>query len=143
VERRKRDKAWSGQQLGNEAAKDAEIYELMQKQIPLWQDAVRRGIKVAMGTDQSHRLLVGENLVELEFMVRFLGMSPAEALVAATSRAAECLERSDIGRLEPGRLADVLVVQGDPLDDIRVLQPRENIKMVMKGGRVFTNRLNS
>ena len=143
VERRKRDKAWSGQQLGNEAAKDAEIYELMQKQIPLWQDAVRRGIKVAMGTDQSHRLLVGENLVELEFMVRFLGMSPAEALVAATSRAAECLERSDIGRLEPGRLADMLVVQGDPLDDIRVLQPRENIKMVMKGGRVFTNRLNS
>ena len=143
VERRKRDKAWSGQQLGNEAAKDAEIYELMQKQIPLWQDAVRRGIKVAMGTDQSHRLLVGENLVELEFMVRFLGMSPAEALVAATSRAAECLERSDIGRLEPGCVGDVLVVQGNPLDDIRVLQPRENIKMVMKGGRVFTNRLNS
>lgn len=143
VERRKRDKAWSGQQLGDEATKDAEIYALMQKQIPLWRDAVRRGIKVAMGTDQSHRLLVGENLVELEFMVRYLGMSHTEALVAATRRAAECLDRSDIGLLTPGRLADLLVVEGEPFDDIAVLQRRENIKLVMKGGKIFFNRLQS
>jgi imidazolonepropionase-like amidohydrolase len=141
VERRQRDKAWSAQQLGDEATKDAEIYALMQKQIPLWQDAVRRGIKVAMGTDQSHRLLVGENLVELEFMVRYLGMTPAEALVAATSTAAACLERSDIGLIAPGRLADILVVEGEPLDDITVLQREENIKLVMKGGKAFVDRL--
>ncbi|HXP30905.1 MAG TPA: amidohydrolase family protein [Stellaceae bacterium] len=143
VERRKRDTAWSGQQLGDEATKDAEIYALMQKQIPMWRDAVRRGIKVAMGTDQSHRLLVGENLVELEFMVRYLGMTPAEALAAATSRAAECLERGDIGLLAPGRLADLLVVEGDPLSNIAALQKRENIKLVMKGGKIFANRLQS
>lgn len=143
VERRRRDQAWSGQQLGEEAAKDAAIYALMEKQIPLWRDAVRRGIRIAMGTDQSHRLLVGENLVELDFMVRWLGMSPAEALVAATSRAAECLERSDIGLLEPGRLADLLVVEGDALTDITVLQRRENIRLVMKGGCAFTDRLQS
>ncbi len=39
----------------------------MQTQIPIWKEAVRRGVKVAMGTDQSHRLLVGENMVELRF----------------------------------------------------------------------------
>src|SRR5262249_5422565 len=75
VERRKADPAWSNQQLANEADKDAAIYAAMQRQMPLWKDAVRRGIKVAMGTDQSHRLLVGENLVELEYMVKWLGMS--------------------------------------------------------------------
>ena len=69
VERRKNDPAWGNQQLANEDDKDAAIYQAMQKQIPLWKEAVKRGIKVAMGTDQSHRLLVGQNLVEMEFMV--------------------------------------------------------------------------
>lgn len=141
VERRKRDATWSGQQLGDEATKDNEIYALMQKQIPLWRDAVRRGVKVAMGTDQSHRLLVGKNLVELEFMVRHLGMTPMQAVVAATSQASECLERPDIGLLAPGRLADLIAVDGDPLNNIAALQARENIRLVMKAGKVVTNRL--
>lgn len=141
IERRRRDKAWGSQQLAPEDVKEAEIYERMKAQVPLWKDAVRRGLKVAMGTDQSHRLLVGENMVELEFMVDWLGMTPMEAIVAATSRAAECLERPEIGALAPGRLADVLVVAGDPLADIRVLQERDNIRLVMKGGRAFTDRL--
>jgi imidazolonepropionase-like amidohydrolase len=141
VERRRRDRNWSAQQLGQEDAKDAEIYAKMQAQVPLWQDAVRRGVKVAMGTDQSHRLLVGENLVELEFMTRFLGMSPMQAIVASTARAAECIERRDLGTLVPGQRADVLVVDGDPLVDIKALQKRDSIRLVMKDGRAFTNRL--
>jgi imidazolonepropionase-like amidohydrolase len=140
VERRRRDRAWGAQQLGQEDAKDAEIYARMQAQAPLWQDAVRRGVKVAMGTDQSHRLLVGENLVELEFMTRYLGMSPLQAIVASTARAAECLERPDLGTLEPGKRADVLVVDGDPLADIKALQRRDNIRLVMKEGRIFSDK---
>lgn len=141
VERRGNDPGWSGQQLGQEDRKDAEIYDRMQAQKPLWQDAVRRGVKVAMGTDQSHRLLVGENLVELEFMVDYLGMSPMSAIVAATSLAAECIERPELGALAPGKTADVLVVDGDPLADVRVLQPRENIHLVMKDGKAYRNLL--
>src|SRR5262249_40589670 len=141
VERRSKDKSWAGQQLGKEDAKDAEIYDLMLKQIPLWKDAVRRGVKVAMGTDQSHRLLVGENMVELDYMVNWLGMTPMEVIVASTSQAAECLERPGLGALTPGRAADVLVVDGNPLDDIRILQDRSRLHLIMKAGRAFTNKL--
>ncbi len=142
IERRKVDQDWSNQQLGDEAQKDAEIHQLMHDQTQLWQEAVRRGVKIAMGTDQSHRLLVGENLVEPEFMVNWLGMSPMEAIVAATSTAAQCIERPELGALAPGRVADVLVVEGDPLEDIRVLQARERIRLVMKDGTPYRNDLN-
>jgi imidazolonepropionase-like amidohydrolase len=141
VKRRGEDKSWAGHQMGQEDVKDSEIYRLMQDQIPVWKDAVRRGVKVAMGTDQSHRLLVGENMVELEFMVNWLGMSPMDVVVASTSRAAECIERPDLGALAPGKVADVLIVDGNPLDDIRVLQSRERIHLVMKAGKAFTNKL--
>jgi imidazolonepropionase-like amidohydrolase len=141
VKRRGEDKSWAGHQMGQEDVKDSEIYRLMQDQIPVWKDAVRRGVKVAMGTDQSHRLLVGENMVELEFMVNWLGMSPMDVIVASTSRAAECIERPELGAVTPGKIADVLVVDGDPLDDIRVLQSRDRIHMVMKAGKAFTNKL--
>ena len=141
VKRRGEDKSWAGHQMAQEDVKDSEIYMLMQKQIPLWKEAVRRGVKVAMGTDQSHRLLVGENMVELEFMVNWLGMSPMEVIVASTSRAAECIERPDLGALTPGKIADVLIVDGNPLDDIRVLQDRDRIHMVMKAGKAFSNKL--
>jgi imidazolonepropionase-like amidohydrolase len=141
VERRKNDPAWSGQQLAKEEDKDNEIYTAMQKQIPLWKDAVKRGIKVAMGTDQSHRLLVGENLVEMEFMVKWLGMSEMDVIVASTSTAAECVERPQVGALEAGRLADVLIVDGDPLKDIAVLQNRDKLHLVMKDGKPHRNLL--
>jgi imidazolonepropionase-like amidohydrolase len=142
VKRHKADPAWSNQQLAKEDDKDAAIYAAMQKQIPLWKDAVRRGIKVAMGTDQSHRLLVGENLVELEFMVKWLGMSEMDTIVASTSRAAECIERPELGALAPGKCADVLVVEGDPLADITVLQDRKRLHLIAKDGRIYKNLIN-
>jgi imidazolonepropionase-like amidohydrolase len=141
VERRKNDPAWSSQQLAKEDDKDAAIYQAMQKQIPLWKEAVKRGIKVAMGTDQSHRLLVGENLVEMEFMVKWLGMSEMEVIVSSTSGAARCIERPELGALAPGRVADVLVVDGDPLQDIAVLQHRDRLHLIMKDGKPYRNLL--
>ncbi|GAC1552857.1 MAG: amidohydrolase family protein [Beijerinckiaceae bacterium] len=143
IEHRKQNKSWADNQLGQEDVKDAQIYSLMQKQIPLWQDAVRRGVKVAMGTDQSHRLLVGENMVELRFMVEWLGMSPMDVIVAATTKAAACLERPNLGALKRGCLADVLVVDGDPLSNIRIMEERNRLHLIMKDGRLHTNRLNS
>ena len=142
IEHRKKDAAWGQQQLGEEAQKDTEIHRKMQtEQFPIWREAVRRGVKIAMGTDQSHRLLVGENMVELRFMVDYLGMSPMDVLVSATSKAAECMGRDDLGALAAGRFADVLIVDGDPLDDISVLENRERLKLIMKAGKAYTNRM--
>jgi imidazolonepropionase-like amidohydrolase len=143
MKKRGDDKSWAGHQMGQEDVKDKQIYNLMQDQIPIWKEAVRRGVKVAMGTDQSHRLLVGENMVELEFMVNWLGMTPMEVIVASTSKAAECIERPELGALAAGKVADILVVDGDPLDDIGVMQKRERLHLVMKAGKAFTNKLSS
>ena len=143
IEHRKKNKDWAANQLGQEDVKDAQIYSLMQTQIPIWKEAVRRGVKVAMGTDQSHRLLVGENMAELRFMVDWLGMSPMDVIVSSTTRAAECIERPNLGALKAGRLGDVLVVDGDPLADIRILEQRDRLHLIMKDGHAFTNRLNS
>ena len=65
-----------------------------------------------------------------------LGLSPMQAIVASTRTAAECLERPELGTLEAGKLADLVVVDGDPLDDIRVLQDPARIQVVMKAGVV-------
>lgn len=77
--------------------------------------AVEAGVKVAMGTD-SGVTPHGENLRELELMVEG-GMTPEQAMVATTSVAAELmgLER-ELGTLEPGKRADVVVVDGDPFE---------------------------
>jgi imidazolonepropionase-like amidohydrolase len=139
--KRKEDHAWAAQQLGQEDAKEHDIYGRMLKQVPLWKDAVKRGVKVAFGTDQSHRLMVGENLVELGFMIDWLGMTPMQALVSATQHAAACVQRPDVGTLEAGKAADVLVVDGDPLANIRILEDRAKIPLVMQDGKAFRNHL--
>jgi len=80
------------------------------------------GVPIAMGTDAATPFnRHGENADELELMVS-LGMSPVAAITAASGVAARALGRDDIGVLMPGRLADVVVWDGEPHDDIRVLQ---------------------
>ncbi|GAB4073719.1 amidohydrolase family protein [Barrientosiimonas marina] len=102
--------------------------------------AYKAGVKIAMGTDagvMDH----GTNLRELSLMTD-IGMSPMEAIVASTKTAAECLEWDDqVGTLESGKLADVLVVNGNPLNDIDSLAANDAIQMVMKDGKVEKNTL--
>jgi len=99
--------------------------------------AHRAGVKIAMGTDagtpfNSH----GGNLKELEWMVT-LGMTPMEALLASTRHAAELLGmEAQLGTLEEGKLADLVVVEGNPLEDIQVLQDRDKIAYVFKDGEI-------
>jgi len=104
--------------------------------------AVAAGVPIAMGTDTGvgpH----GTNAEELALMVEG-GMTPLAAIVATTKTAAECSRIGQlVGTLEPGKLADLLVVDGDPLADISVLQNRERLALIMKDGVVHTNRLES
>ena len=97
------------------------------------QMATQAGVKIAMGTDAG-AYAHGEHAKELALMVEG-GMTPMQAIVASTRTAAACLEmEQEVGTLEAGRLADLLVVDGDPLQEITVLQDRERLHHVMKGG---------
>jgi imidazolonepropionase-like amidohydrolase len=85
-------------------------------------NAVKMGVKVALGTDWTG-WDTSCNVLELKLLVEQLGLSPLEAIKAATSSAAELLDWSDqVGTIEAGKLADVLVVEGNPLEDITCLQ---------------------
>jgi len=71
-------------------------------------------------------------------------MSPLQALQAATGWAAECLGREhDFGTVEKGKLADLVVVDGDPLADVTILQNPDRIALVLKGGEIAVKRLPS
>jgi len=92
--------------------------------------AIDAGVKVAMGTD-SGVAPHGANLRELDRLVR-CGMSPQQALVATTSSAAELMGLGDeLGTLEPGKRADLVLLEGDPLD---VTTLRERVRQVWKDG---------
>lgn len=100
----------------------------------------KAGIKTIMGTDMGYEPGMGTNASELEIYVG-LGMAPMEAILTTTRNAAEALGmEEDIGTIEAGKFADILAIDGDPLDDIRVLQDRKKIHMVMKEGDIFVDR---
>src|SRR5688500_3614284 len=98
------------------------------------------GIPIAMGTDAGgygH----GHNAVELALLVEN-GMTPMQAIVASTSDAARLLEMdAEIGTLAAGKYADLLVIDGDPIEDITILDRQEHIQLVMKGGHIYRNTL--
>lgn len=96
-----------------------------------FREALAAGVRMAYGTD-SGVYPHGRNALQLGVMVG-LGMPPVDAIRAATTWAAELMGRSDVGRLEPGRWADLVAVGGDPLADVTEL---ERPIVVVKGGRV-------
>src|SRR4051812_23734005 len=95
--------------------------------------AVKAGVKMAFGTDAGV-CAYGTSGKQFAFMVKY-GMSPMQAIQAATSNAADLLGKSKLlGAVKPGRYADLVAVEGDPLGDISLL---ENVKFVMKDGKVY------
>ena len=98
-----------------------------------FEQAHKTGVKIAFGTD-SGVSAHGDNAQEFSLMVE-AGMKPADALLSATVNSASLLGISDIlGTLEEGKLADIVAVQGNPLDDISLM---ESVSFVMKDGVVY------
>jgi imidazolonepropionase-like amidohydrolase len=96
------------------------------------------GVKIAAGFDPASPETHGKNAIELEAMTK-RGLTPLEAIQASTVNAAELLSWQDkVGALEPGHYGDMIAVDGDPLNDITVLQ---HVKFVMKGGEVVKDSL--
>src|SRR5205807_9459827 len=96
--------------------------------------ALKAGVKIVFGTDMGG--IPWTEPIAQEFpRMADLGMTPADAIVSATSRAAEMLDMSgQIGVIAPGAFADIIAVPGDPLKDIKQLG---DVQFVMKDGKVF------
>ena len=98
--------------------------------------AFKAGVKMAFGTDAGvypH----GENARQFYFMVKY-AMTPAQAIRAATSNAADLIgSATDVGTITPGKYADIIAVDADPLADVRAL---EDVSFVMKGGVVYKEK---
>jgi imidazolonepropionase-like amidohydrolase len=107
--------------------------ELGQLQRDNFRKAVKAGVKMSFGTDAGV-CPYDQSVKQFAFMVKY-GMTPMQAIQAATSNAADLLGHADVvGSIKPGKYADVIAVSGDPLQDIRVL---EKVEFVMKDGKVY------
>ncbi len=97
---------------------------------------IKRGVRVVPGGDYGFACNPhGTNARELEHFVKYFGCSPMDAVVAATSWAGELMGLpGELGLIRKGYLADILLVEGNPLDDVRILQDRENLLAIMKDG---------
>jgi imidazolonepropionase-like amidohydrolase len=105
----------------------------------------KRRIRVLVGGDYGFPWTPhGTNARDIGHFVRLFGYSDSEALVAATKvGAAAMLLEGDAGEVAKGFLADLVVVAGEPHNDVQLLQAPGNIKLVMKNGRIYKNLFNS
>jgi imidazolonepropionase-like amidohydrolase len=116
--------------------------EIHKVRVEMLKMAKRCGAKIAMGTDVgtpgNH---AGDNMQELEVMVHECGFSPQDAIWSATMEAARMMKlSSDLGSLEVGKIADVIAVRSNPLQDISALR---QVFFVMKNGRVYRDDRNA
>ncbi len=99
----------------------------------------KRGIKILPGGDYGFAWTPqGTNSKDLQYLVDMVGMTPMEALVAATKWGGEIMGSGhELGQIKPGYLADMILVDGDPVANIRLLQDKARILAVMKDGAFY------
>jgi len=106
--------------------------DAMQRLVPQMK---KRGIRVLPGGDYGFPYNpIGRNARDLEIFVTLFGYSPTDALVAATRLGGQLMDLP-VGEIKAGYLADLLLVKGNPVDDVRLLQNKDNLLFIMKDGR--------
>jgi imidazolonepropionase-like amidohydrolase len=118
--------------------------EGMQASADSFRRAHEAGVKIAMGTDHwiqwPPRVMFGDDAYELELMVKY-GMSEMESIVSSTKNTSGAMGiEHEVGTIEKGKQADMIIIDGDPLKDIRILQDKTRIRKVMKGGQIVVSR---
>ena len=118
----------------------ARASKLLEHHVRSLELADREGVNIVAGTDAGG-WVHGNNAEEIRCLVE-AGLSPESALMAATSRAAECLGiASDVGTVAAGRTADLILVDTDPMSDVTSLEWGKSVRLVIQGGRIVADRM--
>jgi len=118
--------------------KSMEVHEIHVRNIG---EAYRAGARIATGTDflgGRKAFKYGDNSLEIELLVEKIGMKPMDAIAAATRNAAAAIGlEGKVGTIEKGKLADLIVVDGNPLRNIKVLRDTNRIVLVLRDGKIM------
>jgi len=100
------------------------------------------GVTIALGTDtMGSPIPFGKNAIELECFVEKVGLNPIDAIKIGTLNGAKAMGIKDLGTIEAGKLADIIAIDENPLENIKSLQDKNKIKVVMKEGYIYKNNL--
>jgi len=115
----------------------ADAATVIQHQQKLAPELKKRGVRLLPGGDYGFPFNPnGRNARDLELFVRYLGFTPAEALIAATKFGGELMGmEGELGQIKPGFLADLLLVASDPTKNVAILQDKNNLRAIMKDGK--------
>ena len=117
------------------------LQDYIQRNIETTRKAFRAGVRIVMGSDAVYSGW-GLNTRELDWFVK-IGMTPEQALRTATTQPAAMLGmEKDLGAVAPGFFADIVAVEGNPLSDITAVTRSENVRWVMKAGRIVVDKTN-
>jgi imidazolonepropionase-like amidohydrolase len=124
--------------LSREVALKLDLFRKFDATCATYHEIRKRGIRVVVGGDYGFSVTpMGTNARDIEHFVRYFGYSPAEALRSATVIGQQLMGRADeLGQVRQGFIADLLLVRGDPTADVSLLQHRDKLAMIMKGGRM-------
>jgi imidazolonepropionase-like amidohydrolase len=115
----------------------ADAKGVLERQQVLGPQLKKRGVRLLPGGDYGFPFNPnGRNARDLELFVKYLGYTPTEVLVAATKLGGDLMGMgNELGQIKPGYLADLLLVQGDPTQNVAILQSKDNLLAIMKDGK--------
>jgi imidazolonepropionase-like amidohydrolase len=114
----------------------ASAADRMEREARIVPELKDRGMRIVIGGDYGFPFNpIGRNARDLQIFVEHFGYTPTEALVAATKLGGELMDL-EVGQIAPGYLADLLLVDGDPTSDVAILQDKDRLAMIMKGGQL-------
>jgi imidazolonepropionase-like amidohydrolase len=122
--------------LTTESGRSRGLERELEAGIESMKDLKKRGVRILPGGDYGFAWNPnGTNARDIEHFVKLVGFSPTEALIAATRLGGELMAIEEgLGQIKPGCLADLLLVDGNPLEDVRILQDKNRLRAIVKGG---------
>ncbi len=128
--------------ITKKVAEELDAFRMLELSAALYTELRKRGLRVCIGGDYGFAWnRIGTNARDLEHFVNFYGYSPGEALRAATEFGGKIMDMDDLGLVREGYLADLLLIDGDPTADIKIMQDQSRIMMVMKDGAYYRSPL--